>query len=186
MNRLNRSGGVAWLGACLVVAGLAACSQQAQSSAAPEVEEKTFALTPGTAAVKTSFLSGTLQDMKVTQLVEQGTGRVVDPPELRATLELENTSDDQAARLLGGKIEYVDAEGKLIPLAEGRQDTSFQFYSYRVERLEPGMEASTDVEVPFPAAGLVGKKLRDIRLELSYIPTPYREDTVDIQVSLGQ
>jgi len=110
----------------------------------------------------------------------------VDPPKLRATLKLKNSSENQAARLISGKIEYADAQGKLIPLAEGRGDTSFKFYSYGPDRLDPGLETSQSIEVPFPAAPLKDKTLRDIRLELSYIPTPYKEETVHIQVSLGK
>jgi hypothetical protein len=186
MSRWTKSPTVRVLSTGLLLAGLAACSEQVQSSDAPQVEEKTVTLAPQAAAVKTSFLTGTLQEMRVTQRVEQGTGRVVDPPTLRATLALENTSEDQAARLLGGRLEYVDSEGNTIPLAEERRDTSFQFYSYQVERLDPGAKTTTDIAVPFPAAALIGEKLRDVRLELSYIPTPYREDTVTIPVSVAR
>ncbi len=117
--------------------------------------------------------------------MEQGTGKVVDLPKLGATLKLKNTSENQAARPISGKIEYVDAEGRLIPLAEGRGETSFQFPYYQ-DRLDPGKEASLNIEVPFPAAALKEKKLRDIRLELAYIPTPYKEEVVSIPVSIGQ
>ena len=174
------------LGVGLLAMGLAACSQQEQQAAAPQIEEKSFAVSPASASVKASFLTGELRDMKVTERVEQGTGKVVDPPKLRATLKLKNTSDNQAARLISGKVEYADAEGKPIPLAEGRGDTSFKFSSYQTERLDPGQETSQSVDVPFPAAALKDKKLRDIRLELRYIPTPFKEETINIRVSVGQ
>jgi len=174
-----------WVGAGLLAAGLAACGQKDEQASAPQVEERTIAVTPATASVKASFLTGELQDMKVTERVEKGSGKVVDPPKLWATLKLKNTSESQAARLIVGKIEYADAEGKVIPLAEGRGDTSFKFYSYQTERLDPGMETTARIEVPFPAAALKDKKLRDIRLELTYIPTPYKEETINIQVTVG-
>lgn len=164
--------------------GLAGCGQQAAQSTAPEIQHKTFALTPATVSVKASFLTGQLEDLKVTERVEQGTGKVVDPPKLRARLRLKNASADQAARLVSGRIEYTDPEGKPIPLAEGRGDTNFKFHSYSNDRLDPGMETSQDIDVPFPAVALKEKKLRDIRLELAYIPTPYREESVHIPVSL--
>ena len=178
-------GSVVWYGAAVIAAALTACGQQEQQAGAPQVEEKTFALTPSTAAVKATFLTGELQDMKVTERVEKGTGKVVDPPKFWATLKLKNTSENQAASLILGKIEYADAEGKAIPLAEGRGDTSFKFSSYQTERLDPGMETTQRIEVPFPAAALKDKKLQDIRLELTYIPTPFKEETVNIKVSLG-
>ena len=85
------------LGVGLLAMGLAACSQQEQQAAAPQIEEKSFAVSPASASVKASFLTGELRDMKVTERVEQGTGKVVDPPKLRATLKIKNTSENQAA-----------------------------------------------------------------------------------------
>ncbi|MBI2001646.1 MAG: hypothetical protein HYS69_10780 [candidate division NC10 bacterium] len=62
---------------------------------------------------------------------------------------------------------------------------TFKFSSYQ-ERLDPGMEVTQNIEVPFPAAALKEQKLRDIRLELAYIPTPYKEEVVSIPVSVGK
>lgn len=176
-----------WVGAGLVAAGLVACSQQDQqaSTSPSQVVDRNFSLTPASAMVKASFLTGELRDMTVQERVEQGTGKVVDPPKLRATLKLKNTSENQAVRPVSGTIEYVDAEGKPIRLAENRGDATFKFSSYQ-ERLDPGMEVTQNIEVPFPVEAIKGKKLRDIRLELAYIPTPYKEETVSIPVSMGQ
>jgi hypothetical protein len=149
------------------------------------MEEKMFTVTPAAASVRASFLTGQLQDLRVSEQVERGTGKVVEAPKLRATLKLKNMSENQSARPIAGKIQYADAEGRLIPLAEGRGDTTFKFPYYQ-DRLDPGMEANLNIEVPFPATALMDKKLRDIRLELAYIPTPYKEETVSIQVSLGK
>lgn len=169
----------------LLVLGMGACTQRESptSPAGPIVEQKSFPLSPSTATVKASFLTGKLEDMKVWERVEQGTGKVVEAPKLLAMLKLKNTSANQAARPINGRIEYLDAQGKPIPLAEGREDTSFKFPYYQ-ERLDPGMETSVDINVPFPAAALKEKKLQDIRLELTYIPSPYKEESVSIQVSL--
>ncbi len=185
MMRTGASRVLVWVGAGIVAVGLAACSQQGQPAATPQVQEKTFPLTPATASVKASFLTGELQNMKVTERVEQGTERVVEPPRLRATLKLKNTSRDQAVQLIAGKIEYADAQGKPIPLAQSGQDTTFKFSSYQTERLDPGKDTSQEIDVPFPAAALPDKQLRDIRLEMTYILTPYKQEAVDIPVSLG-
>ncbi|MBI3078632.1 MAG: hypothetical protein HYY85_16860 [Deltaproteobacteria bacterium] len=176
---------IRWASLAVVVAGVAACSQQQQATATPQPEEKTFALSPASAPVRAAFLTGELQDLKVTGRVEPGSGKFADPPQLQATLKLKNTSNDQTARLIGGEIGYVDGAGEPIPLAEDQRKTTFQFSSWQTERLNPGMEISQHIEVPFPAAAIEEKKLRGIRLELSYIPTPYKEETVSIPVSLA-
>jgi hypothetical protein len=173
-----------WCGVGALAASLAACGQKAEQNAAPQVEEKTFALSPASAPVKAAFLTGELQDMKVTERVEQGTGKVVDPPKLVATLKLKNTSGDETARLIAGRVEYEDTKGQPISLA--RKDTSFKFSSYQTERLDPGMEVTQRIDVPFPAAAVTGKNLQDIRLELTYIPTPYKKVTLKVQTSLGK
>lgn len=186
MARSTRSiAGVA-LTAIVAAAGLAACGgQPQQATSSPSFQTRQFALTPKAAAVKASFLTGVFENMQVTEVVEEGTGRIVTAPTLKGTLKLRNTSEDRAARLIGGKIEYVDVDGRPIR-AEGRQDTSFRWSSYQTERLDPGMETSQSVEVPFPAAALKDRRLRDIRLELAYIPTPYRVETISVEVSIEQ
>lgn len=166
---------------------LVACSQQGgQNAVAPSPqEEKTFSLTPDASAVTIAFLAGQLRDLRVTERVERASGKVVDPPWLHATLKLKNVSTDQAARLISGKLLYLDAGGKPIALAKDRRDTNFTFSTYQTDRLDPGMETSQAIEVPFPAAALEAKKLQSIRLDLSYIPSPYKDEMVNIPVSLG-
>jgi hypothetical protein len=53
------------------------------------------------------------------------------------------------------------------------------------ERLDPGQEATQVVDVDFPAEALQAKKLKTIRLELVYLPSSYREETVNLAVSIG-
>jgi len=180
----RRNAWTVWCGAVAVALGVTACAQQ-ERAPGPSVEEKTFPLAPATARLNGSFLTGELKDLKVVERVEEGTGKVVDAPKLRATLKLKNSSRDQTARLLGGRIEYADGVGTPIALVEGRGDTSFKFYAYTTERLDPGMEISQDIDVPFPAAALENRKLRELRVKLSYIPTPYREETLAVPVSLA-
>jgi hypothetical protein len=169
----------------LLTAGLVGCSQSSsESTASPEIVEKTVALTPSSAPVQIGFLTGQLQGLEVVRRVEEGTGRIVEPAELHGTLKLKNTATDRAARVVGGRIEYADSQGNPIPLGEGRGEATISFYSYGGERLDPGMETSQNIEVPFPAAALRSGSLADLRVELTFIPSPYREETGSVKVSL--
>lgn len=184
MSRARPYGRVAILVAC-VAGGLTACGQQSdQTAAVPGVEDRSFALEPASVPVRVAFMTGQLKDMRVTDRVERGTGKVVNPPKLQATLLLKNTAEDRTARLLGGTIAYADTEGQPIVLAEGRRDTSFRFFSYQTDRLDPGMETTQSIDVPFPAAALGNRSLGNIRLELTYMPLPYEEETTRVTVSL--
>jgi len=41
------------------------------------------------------------------------------------------------------------------------------------------------VDVDFPAEALKAKKLKEIRFELAYIPSPYKEETINFTVVIG-
>jgi hypothetical protein len=80
------------------------------------VEDKTYEVTPAAMKVKVGIVTGEVTAMKVTERVEQGSGRVVSPAKLTANLYLKNSSADQTVRLVEGKIQYIDAAGQPIKL----------------------------------------------------------------------
>ena len=59
------------------------------------------------------------------------------------------------------------------------------FATYGSDRLDPGQEATQSLDVDFPAEALKAKKLKEIRFELVYIPSPYHEETVKFIVAIG-
>ena len=163
---------------------LAGCSGQ-PSADTPRIEEKTFSLKPATIPVRVGVLDGQLSELSVVQRVNPETGEVVYAPQMRGSLKLKNNSSDESVRLVEGEIEYLDAAGGRIALADTRSDSSFQFYSYSSDRLDPGAEVSKSVDVPFPAAALKDKALKEIRLSVTYLPAPYREESVKVPVTVA-
>jgi hypothetical protein len=143
--------------------------------------QKTIALKPSIIFVKASFLAGEIDGLKVVEQVDRGSGVVVGAPMLTGTLNVSNESKDHAARLLGGKIAYLDASGKPIPA----DNTSFTFTEIPTNRLDPGMQTSQVIEVPFPSAALAPHTLGEISVELTFIPIAYQQDTVNVPVHLG-
>jgi len=156
---------------------------------APEAvaEDKVFAVTPAQEQVKAGIITGEMADMKVTERVEKASGQVDTPPQLTGTLTLKNSSSDQSASAIAGKVQYIGADGKPIALEDGRSNLSISPNSYGTgsERLDPGQDTTTSVNVDFPAAALAAKKLKEIRLELTYIPSAYKDETVDLPVSIA-
>ena len=163
-------------------AGFLGCSQQPTAAV---IEDKTYTVTPAEVKVKAGIVTGNITEMKVTERVEKGSGRVVSPAKLTGKLVLKNSSADQAVRLVGGKIQYIDVQGQPIKIEEGRTEPTLKFATYGSDRLDPGQEATQSLEVEFPAGALTAKKLKEIRLELAYIPSPFREETVNFSVSIG-
>jgi uncharacterized membrane protein YeaQ/YmgE (transglycosylase-associated protein family) len=160
-------------------------SIQPAATAAAVVEDRTYAVTPAAMKVKAGIVTGEVTDMKVTERVEQGSGRIVSPAKLTANLVLKNSSANQTVRLVTGKIQYIDAGGQPIKLEDMRTEPTLKFPTYGSDRLDPGQEATQSLDVEFPAEALKAKKLKEIRLELAYIPSPYHEETVNFIVSIG-
>ncbi|MBI4572030.1 MAG: hypothetical protein HY713_01935 [candidate division NC10 bacterium] len=177
-----------WVGVMMVATAVVVmtlgCSQ-GPSGTAPIIEDKTYTVTPASVQVKAGIVTGDVTEMKVTERVEKGSDRVVSPAKLTGKLVLKNSSKDQAVRLITGKIQYIDAQGQPIKLSEAQTEPTIKFATYGAETLDPGKDATQSLDVDFPAEALKAKKLKEIRLELAYIPSPYKEETVNFTVAIG-
>jgi hypothetical protein len=103
------------LGAMTVTAAVAAmtfgCGQNPSTPAAV-IEDKVYTVTPPAMAVKAGVMTGEVTEMRITERVEQGSGSVVTPAKLTGKLKLQNSSTDQTIRLIGGKIQFIDATAR--------------------------------------------------------------------------
>jgi hypothetical protein len=176
-----------WIGAGLVaaVAWMTLGRSEQPTATAAVIEDKSYTVTPAAIKVKAGIVTGDVTEMKVTERVEQGSGRVVSPAKLTAKVVLKNSSPNQTIRLVSGKIRYLDAQGLPIKLEETRTEPTLKFSTYGTDRLDPGQEATQSLDVDFPAEALKAKKLQEMRLELAYIPSPYHEETVKFIVAIS-
>ena len=174
------------LGAALVavVAWMIFGPAQQPAATAAVIEDKTYTVTPAAIKVKAGLVTGEVTEMKVTERVEQGSARVVSAAKLTAKLVLKNSSTNQTIRLVAGKIQYIDAHGQPIKLEEARTAPMLKFSGS--DRLDPGQEATETLDVDFPAEALKAQRLKEIRLELAYVPSPYKEETVNFVVAIGE
>ena len=162
------------------------CAQKLPATAAV-IEDKVYTVTPDQVQVTAGIVTGVVTELKVTERVEKGSGRVDSAAKLTGKLKLTNSSTDQTVRLLGGKILYIDDKGQPIKMEEARTEPALKFQSSynATDRLDPGQDATQSVDVDFPAAALKAKKLKEIRIELAYIPSSYRLQTANFKVSIG-
>lgn len=173
--------------AMVAVAGFGCAPKPSTPAAA--IEDKIYAVSPDQVQVKTGIVTGEITEMKVTERVEQGTGRVDTPAKLTGKLKLTNSSTDQTVRMLGGKLIYIDDQGQVIKIEQARTEPVLKFpssFNSGADRLDPGQDATQAVEVDFPAEALKSKKLKEIRLELAYIPSAYKMQTANFSVSIGE
>src|SRR3989475_4455835 len=122
------------------------------AATAAVVMDKTYTVTPAAMKVKAGIVTGEVTEMKVTERVEQGSGRVVSPAKLTAKVVLKNSSANQTVRLVAGKILYVDSQGQPIKLEESRTEPTLKFATYGKDRLDPGPEAPESLDGAFAAA----------------------------------
>jgi hypothetical protein len=62
---------------------------------------------------------------------------------------------------------------------------ALRFSASSSDLLDPGQEATQPMDVDFPVEALRAKKVKEIRLDLVYIPVPYRDETVRLNVTIG-
>lgn len=178
-----------WIGRTAGAAAVAAlalgCAEQPSATAAV-IADKTSTVRRPSVAVTAAVITGEVTDMKVTERVRQGSDRAVTTAKFTGTLKLRNTSGDQTVQLVTGKILYIDTQGRPISLDEARTEPTVRFSTSGRDRLDPGQEAIQFLAVEFPAEALRTQRLGEIRLELAYIPSPYRTETVNAIVSIGE
>lgn len=176
-----------WTGvmmATAVVATIAGCAPKPVVSTAP-IEDKVYSVTPESVTIRTGIVTGELTALKVTERVEKGSGRIDAPARLSGTLKLRNGSTDQTVRLLGATIRYMDNQGQPIKIEEARTEPAIRFTSNSAERLDPGQDVSQTVDVDFPADALKSKKLKELRVQVTYGTAPFRQETANIAVAIA-
>jgi hypothetical protein len=154
------------------------------ATTAAVIEDRIYTVTPAALTVTGGMVTAEFTAMKVTERVEQESGRVASAARLTARLVLRNNSSSHTVRLVGAKLTYIDDHGQPIGLEDGRPEPVLKFS--RSERLDPGQETVESLGVDFPAEALKAKRLAQIRLELAYIPSPYREETMNFAVRITE
>jgi hypothetical protein len=164
---------------------LGACSQQ-PTAPALVVNDKVYAMAPDAAKITAGIVSGEITGMKVTERVEEVSGKVSAPAKLSGKLVLKNTSTDQSVNLLDAKIIYVDIQGKPIAMEDNRTEPTVKMdSSYGAKnRLDPGQDMTQSLDVEFPAAALKAGVLKEVRVALVFSPLPYSKSSLNFPVAL--
>ena len=175
------------LGVSAALAAMTLGCSPAPSVVAAVINDRSYTVTPDSLKVTAGIVSGEITGMKVTERVEEGSGRVANAAKLSGKLALKNVSADQTVRLIGGKLVYIDTTGQPIKLEDNRTEPTLKIASSygSAERLDPGQDTTQAVDAEFPVEALKAKRLKEIRLELSYIPSPFKEEKLNFTVSIG-
>jgi len=149
------------------------------------IGDKVYAVIPPSMTVKSGMITGEVSDLKVTERAETGADRVISPARLTGTLRLQNTSANRTIRLVEGRVRFIDAQGQAIRPGAAGTDPIVKLARPGHDSLDPEQDALYALDVEFPVEALRANRLKDIRLELVYVPSPFREETVNFTVSIG-
>src|SRR5207247_11246808 len=86
-----------------VAAMIFGCSPQPSATVAV-VKDKIYSVTPAAMKVKSGIVTGELTEMRVTERIEEGSGRITSPANLSGKLVVTNVHADEAPLLLGGEV----------------------------------------------------------------------------------
>ncbi len=173
----------------LVSAAMAAGCSPHPAAIAAMSSDRVYSVTPDSLRVQAGGVAGEILRMRVTERIEEGSGRITSPARLSGRLFLENVSADATIHLIGGSIAYLDAQGQSIPLENGRAEPKIRFGAAddTSGRLEPGKSATELLYAEFPAAALQANRLKAIQLRLDFSPlsTVLGEERLNFAVSIG-
>lgn len=168
---------------CATVVAMSAGCSPPPVAAAAAASEKLYALQPDAIRVQAGDVVADVIRLKVTERVDESSGRVLSPARLSGRLFVENVSADQPIRLIGGRIVYLDAQGQEIALENGRAEPTIQFGASfgATGRLDPGKVATELLYAEFPTVALHGERLKAIRIDLTFSTTPSATDERQIR-----
>jgi hypothetical protein len=157
---------------CLAI-GFFGCTKE-QKAGAPKQEQITKNLAPQKSELKGRNFFVELSDLKVFTVVNTASKEIVETPSLRANIKITNKSknilDIQAVTL-----EYLDEVGKPIPFKpEEKIDKVYPFWKV----LQPEGITEGTLDVTIPKMAVTGKALGKIEINLVYVPSPLKRETL--------
>jgi hypothetical protein len=143
---------------------------------APTQEQITKNLVPPKAEIKGPAFLVELNDMKVVTTVNLASKEIVETPSLKGSIKITNKSKD-ILDIQAVTLEYLDEAGKPIPYKP--DEKIMKVYPFwKVLQPEGIAEGSLDVTIPMKA--IKEKSLRKIEVNLVYVPSPLKRETLTL------
>jgi hypothetical protein len=141
---------------------------------APKEEEITKNVDPPKAEMKGPAFLVELKDLKVVRTVNIASKEMVGTPTLKGNIKITNKSKD-ILDIQAVTLEYLDDAGKPIPYKA--DEKIVKVYSFW-KALQPEGTAEGSLDVTIPANAIKEKSLRKIQVDLVYVPSPLKRETL--------
>jgi len=163
---------------CMVI-GFSGCTSERKVEA-PTQEQVTKNLVPPKAEVKGPAFFVELNDLKVVTTVNIASKEIVGTPGLKGSIKITNKSKD-ILDIQALTLEYLDEAGKPIPYKpEEKIEKVYPFWKV----LQPEGIAEGSLDVTIPTNAIKEKSLRKIEVNLVYVPSPLKRETLTLSEKL--
>ena len=130
-------------------------------------------MVPPKAEIKGPAFLVELNDLKVVTTVNTASKEIVETPSLKGNIKITNKSKD-ILDIQAVTLEYLDEAGKPIPYKP--EEKIVKVYPFEGLQPEGITEGSLDVTIPMNA--IKEKSLRKIEVNLVYVPSPLKRETL--------
>ena len=153
--------------------GFLGCTKE-QKAEAPKQERITKNLATQKSELKGQNFFVELSDLKVLTVVDTASKEIVETPTLRGNIKITNKSKD-ILDIQAVTFEYLDEAGKPIPFKpEEKIDKVYPFW----KALQPEGITEGTLDVTIPKMAVTGKALGKIEINLVYVPSPLKRETL--------
>jgi hypothetical protein len=143
---------------------------------APTQEQITKNLVPPKVEVTGTAFLVELTDLKVITTVNIASKEIVETPNLKGKIKITNKSKD-ILDIQAVTLEYLDEAGKPIPYKPGEK--IMKVYSFW-KALQPEGITEGSLDVTIPTSAIKEKSLRKIEVNLVYVPSPLKRETLTL------
>ena len=143
---------------------------------APKQEQITKNLVPPKAEVTGPAFFVEFNDLKVITTVNTASKEIVETPSLKGNIKITNKSKD-ILDIQAVTLEYLDEAGKPIPYKP--EEKIVKVYPFW-KALQPEGIAEGSLDVTIPTSAIKEKSLRKIEVNLVYVPSPLKRETLTL------
>jgi hypothetical protein len=150
------------------------CSKEEKKAGAPKQEQITKNLVPAKAELKGQNFFVELSELKVITMVDTASKEIVETPTLKGNIKITNKSKD-ILDIQAVTFEYMDDAGK--PIAYKPEEKIVKVYPFW-KALQPEGITEGTLDVTIPTKAIKEKSLRKIEVDLVYVPSPLKRETL--------
>ena len=160
--------------ALVLIIGFLGCAKDKAKMEGPKQERITKNLVPPKAEIKGQNFLVEMSDLQVVMDIDTASKEILDTPTLKGHIKLTNKSKD-ILDIQAVTLEYLDGDGKAIPFKSGEKMATASLF---LKAIKPGEITEGSLDITIPRMAVKEKALGKIELNLVYVPSPLKRETL--------